>query len=360
MLRFRAAIVLALASGAVSAQSDDPLFTGGDEAENASGIDWIGDVLLRRDQVNGLENREPVDRVRARGRFGLRWQRDAWEFGGAVELSQGSDANKDNRRNNDNEESDDANVDELYARWSPTDATSVTLGKTAFPVALTPLVWDDAMRPVGVSVSHDIAFGELDRLRLAGGYFAGDHLYGDDSRIGALQAAWTFREGAPWSGEVALAYLDFDDLEDIVREGLARTNRRVSGRLVSDYELLDVQFALRSSAWEIPFEARLDLVRNLGADQQRDGARFSTVFGTSRVADSWELGLAYERIQRDAVMAAFNASDWWFHSFMRGFMPWVGYGITDNVSVRLAGFFERRDDQREDVERLLLDVRASW
>jgi len=342
-------------------QSDDPLFSGAaDEPENASGIDWIGDALLRRDTVNGLENREPVDRLRARVRAGLRYNAEAWEFGVAVEGAQGSDANKDNRRNNDNEESDDANLDEAYVRWLPGELTQVTLGKTAFPIALSPMLWDDDLRPIGASAEHGFALGEFSRLRLAGGWFAGDHLYGDDSRIAAAQAAWFINEGAPWSGEVALAYLEFDDLEELTREGLARTNRRAAGVLVSDYELLDLQLALRSSAWSIPLEARLDLVKNLGADDQDEGIRASAVFGTSEGAGNWEVGLAYERIQRDAVMAAFSADDWWFHSFMRGFMPWVAYGITDRVDVRVAGFFERRDDQLEDVERLLIDLRATW
>lgn len=351
-----------LSAEADGAQSDDPLFAGEDEAaaDNASGIDWIGEALLRRDTVSGLENRDPVDRLRARVRAGLRYTRDAWEFGAALEGAQGSDANKDNRRNNDNEESDDANLDEAYVRWLPGESTQLTLGKTAFPIALSPMVWDDDLRPVGVSGEHSFPTGEFSRLRLVGGYFAGDHLYGDDSRIAAAQAAWLINEGAPWSGEVALAYLEFDDLERLTREGLARTNRRVAGRLASDYELLDLQLALRSSAWSIPFEARLDLVKNLGADEQDEGVRASAVFGTREGAGNWEVGLAYERIQRDAVMAAFSADEWWFHSFMRGFMPWIAYGITDRVDVRVAGFFERRDGQLEDVERLLIDLRATW
>jgi hypothetical protein len=361
-IRYLLGVVLASACGIAAAQ-DDPLFAEESEAVEADdddGFDWLGDLLLRRDQVNGLANRAPVDRFRARARFGFRYTTGEWEFGAAAEASQGSDANKDNRINNDNERSDDANLDQAYARWTPSDATAITLGKTLFPLSLTPLTWDNDLRPIGASVDHSIGIGELDRLRLVGGYFAGDHLYGDDSRIAAAQATWFIREGAPWSGEVSIGYLDFDDLDDLARNGLGRTNRRAAGRYVSDYELLDLQFALRASAWEVPFEARLDLVRNLGADDRRDAARFSTIFGRADIANAWELGLAYERIQRDAVLAAFNADDWWFHSFARGFMPWLAYGITDNVSVRLAGFFERRDDQPDNIDRLLLDVRAVW
>jgi len=109
-----------------------------------------------------------------------------------------------------------------------------------------------------------------------------------------------------------------------------------------------------------PINARLDLVHNFGADDQRDGARFSLVLGSSLEARGWEVGYAVQRIQRDAVMAAFSADDWWFHSFARGSMPWIAYGFTDHVNLQLSNFFERRDDQPRRVHRMLLDLRVRW
>jgi hypothetical protein len=130
--------------------------------------------------------------------------------------------------------------------------------------------------------------------------------------------------------------------------------------LVSDYRLLDVQVGLRHPVGDLPLEWRLDVVRNTGADDLDDGVRGSVVLGSADVAHGWEFGFSYQRIQRDAVMAAFNEDDWWFHSFARGAMPWVAYGFDDTWSIRLAGFLERRDDQLETVDRLLLDLRARW
>lgn len=324
---------------------------------------WQGDVLLRRDQVNGLAAREPVDRLRLRARFGGAYATELLELGVIGEGAIGSDANDGNRRNNDNEESDDANLDSAYLRWLAGDATTLTVGKAASPLALSPMLWDADLRPVGAVLEHAIARGDFDRLTFVGGYFAGDHLYRDDSRIAALQAGWHWHEGAPVSFSAWLTYLDFTDLDTLAREGLARTNRRVAGALASDYELLDLQLAWRTqldAIGGVPFELRGDVVRNLGADAADTGARLSAVFGSSRVERGLEVGLAYERIERDAVMAAFNEDDWWFHSAMRGFMPWVAYGLSDSVSVRVAGFFERRDDQGEDVERLLVDLKAAF
>ncbi len=121
---------------------------------------------------------------------------------------------------------------------------------------------------------------------------------------------------------VLLSYpVDFSDLEgQLTRRGLTRTNRRVpaNGPLLGDYRLLDLQLVGRTAVGEWPLEARVDVVRNLGADDQRDGARFSLVLGSRFQPGGWEFGYSNQRIQRDAVLAAFNEDDWWFHSFTHG------------------------------------------
>ena len=58
------------------------------------------------------------------------------------------------------------------------------------------------------------------------------------------------------------------------------------------------------------------------------------------------LGLMHGRLapdEKDAVMAAFNSDDWWFHSAMRGQLVWIGYGLDATWNLRLAAFHERRD-----------------
>lgn len=360
----RAALLAAIAwCAGAQAQEVDPI-TGEPIADDAvageSPWAFFGDALVRVDQVNNLLGRDEVDQLRSRVRFGLQWTGDGLEFGVAVEGALGSESNDDVRRNNQNERNDGGNLDQAWLRWLPNDDTTLQLGKAELPFAFTPLWWDADLRPLGASASWSTPVGELDRIGLAAGWFAGQHLYDDDSRIAAVQGTWRIHEGATTSGDVALGYFVFDDLEQLARNGLTRTNRRVGTRLVSDYRLADLQLGLRHLFGEVPFETRLDLVRNFGADDQRDAARFSVVVGDARVPRGWEFGYATQRIQRDAVMAAFNEDDWWFHSFARGSMPWVSYGIDATWSVRVAGFFERRDDQPDRVDRLLIDLRARF
>jgi len=342
-------------------EADDPLLEGWDEApEVAPSGGLFGDFSLRGDRVTGFTARDEVERVRGRLRIGWRGVSDQIEYAIAVKGGLGSDDNRDNRRNNDNERSDGGGLDQAFVRWLPSEDTALTVGKTDLPLALTPMVWDYDLRPVGVSLRQRWSVGELDALRATVGWFAGDHLYGDESRIAAAQLGWFWREGAPFSADVQLAFLDFSGLERATVEGLTRTNRRMGSQLVSDYRLLDLQFGARWQLEEKALQARLDLLRNLGADDEDDGVRASLVYGDADLQPGWELGLSYQRIQRDAAQAAFNEDDWWFHSFARGVMPWVGYGLDDGWSLRASLFIERRDASEETLRRLLLEVRKQF
>jgi len=332
-----------------------------DEADTKT-WSWFGDLMLREDHVTGIPRADDsIERTFGRARLGVLYDPiPTLEFGGAVKLAASSQDNAEDRINNLNERSNDIALDQLFVRWRPGESTSFLLGKSVFPLELSPLTWDADLRPVGVSGQTSIALGEFDRLALTAGYFNGNLPYGDDSRIGAVQAAYRWHEGAPTSAGILLSYLDFSSLDKLTSQGLSRTNRRIGTHLISDYHLLDLQLVGRFHPGDWPLETRLDLLRNLGADDQRDGARLSVVLGDRRQPHGWEFGFAAQRIQRDAAMAALNADDWWFHSFAHGVMPWIGYGFDATWSMRLAGFHEQRDGVSQHTDRLLLDLYAQW
>ena len=333
-----------------------------EEPEAARSWSWFGDFWTGYDHVSGLpNNRDDLSRVRSRLRAGMLWNvSPTWEIGGSARLALGSDSNDDNRRNNDNERSDDVGLDQLFIRWRPGEQTSMTFGKTPLPLDLSPMLWDADLRPAGVALDQSVPLSEFDRLQFVVGYFAGEHLYGDESRIGAAEVAWRWHEGAPFHAAAIASYLDFSDLDELTQEGLARTNTIVGGHLVNDYRLLDLQLIGHGEVAHWPVEVRIDVVDNLGADDSHQGARGSLVVGDRTRARGWEFGFAAQRIQRDAVMAAFNSDDWWFHSAVRGQLLWIGYGIDRTWNLRLAGFHERRDGLDEYTDRIRLDLTANW
>ena len=356
------ALALALLCVASPALAQDAILGAEETAEAPKNWGWLGDFWAGYDHVSRIPNdRDDLSRVLTRVRPGFFWNfAPEWEAVGVARVTQGSDSNDDNRSNNDNERSDSIGLDQLFVRWRPGDATSVTLGKMPFPLELSPMVWDVDLRPAGAALDQSFALSEFDRLQLVAGYFAGQHLYGDESRIGAAQLAWRWHEGAPTHAAALLSYIDFDDLGELTSQGLARTNTIVDHVLVNDYRLLDLQLVgnLRLGAW--PIEARLDVVNNLGADVSNEGLRGSVVFGNAQLPHAWEFGAVAQRIQRDAVMAAFNSDDWWFHSAARGQMLWVGYGLDATWSLRLSGFHERRDGLDEYTDRIKVDLTARW
>lgn len=364
----RALLGLAVLSPATQAQDELGLGSAANaNADPSSAALWSPflDLQARFERTVDIPARsDDIERFRLRLRGGLIWTGDSGlELGAALKAQVASSNNIDTRRNLDNERSDQILLDQLYARYALNESSSLTLGKTEFPLQLTPLVWDSDLRPIGASARFSSAVGNYSNFSLDLGYFAPDHLFDDNSRLAAVQAALGFNQGAPSSASLRIAYLDFSDLQRLIDGGLGRTNRTVLDRgqrvFVSDYRLLDVIASGSIAVADKPLELTLDYVRNLGADDQDTGARASLVWGDARQG-GLELGFAYQRMQRDAMLAAFSDDEWWFHSFARGGMPWIGYGFNDQWRVRVAGFRERRDAIAEPTERLLLDVFGNW
>lgn len=327
--------------------------------DSESSWEAYGQARLRVDQVENLPNGGDVDRGRFHGLFGLRNTGfDRFEFGAAVKVAVGTDSNADNVRFLDNEESDEVLLGEAYLRYFAGPDTLIEVGMTPLPLLLTPAVWDHDLRTMGASIQQDFSIRDFDRLSFLAGRFQGMHIDESETELNAFQASWEILEGAPKGGAVRLGYLDFDALDGLVGDGRTRTNRlRVgspTGALANDFELLDLQLEM---VWPTRFGgllAQVDLVQNLAADEDDQGARVSLILGNAERNGGWEFGYSQQRIQREAVMAAFNEDDWWFPTAMRGYMPWVSWG-SGNVHVRLAAFIERRDDREEHLKRLLLD-----
>ena len=363
ILRICVVLLLTLVTSVSVAQSsDEDALLMSQEEPQASTTHFIADLWLNQDHVSGLpNNRTDINRTRGRLRFGVGGVfASNWDFTTTARIAQGSDENRDNRRNNDNERSDSFGVDQVLLRWHTSEMASLQFGKAPLPLDLSPMLWDPDLRPAGFAYEHSFALGEFDRLHLVAGYFAGQHLYGDTSRIGTAQIAWRWRDGAPTRGSASLSWLDFSGLGELTRQGLGRTNAQAGGDFRSDYRLLDLQLGAHTELGSWPIDLHLDLVRNLGADFARDGARLSLSAGDHRQPGGLEFGVAIERIQREAVLAAFNSDDWWFHSNMRGQLGWIAYGIDRTWSLRLSGFRERRDGLDEQTHRLRLDVNAGW
>ena len=343
------ALILAQVSNA-QAQSDTD--------EEAAQTQWFGDAQLRYDHVSFNWPREDLDRGKLNFRPGVRWLLgENLELTLAARLAVGSDSNSDNAENLDNGKSDAATLDQWFLAYFTESGGAFRIGKHALPQAFTPMLWDADLRPVGVSFVQRTPVGDFDEMEFSVGAYKVDHYLDDDPVLVNAQLGYRWRPGAPLSMEVFASYWHFEELDGLSAAGARRTNSGFA-LMRDDFQLADIQFSLLGrSEGGYPWLWRTNVVENVSANQETQGVRTEFIAGDARSnPGQWEWGISYQRVQENAVVAAFNEDDWWFPTRMRGAMPWVSYGIMPGMWVRLAGFYERRDDQTSGrLERAILD-----
>ena len=332
-----------------------------EELDDTTGeFELFGAIQLRADMVRDLPRpiENDFERGTARGIIGIRWSpTEIIELGVAAKANLSTQSNKEVRFNLDNERADDVSIDEFYVKLVFSENTQVTIGQSIFPLELSPMIWDEDLRPQGISINHIIDIGQFNSLEFTAGSFLANHLFGDDTKINALQTAFRFGQGKNMGFDFIASYIDYSDIDDLGRRGLGRTNfLDADRRHRNDFNLLDLQFGLHLNQHTFPISAKLNLVDNLAVGKKSFGARVDLIFGDSFQQQGVEFGFAAQRVQYEAVLAAFNDDDWWFASGMRGSTAWLSYGFSDSLRMRLAGFDERYDRAPKHNKRLLLDL----
>jgi len=353
-----------LCSGASLAQDLPGIGTAGADstpAPIAAGRTFspLGDLRVRGDFVRALPSgRDDLDRARSFLRFGLAaTPHRAVELGVAFEAALGSDDNADNARNNDNEPSDDFNLDLAYVRWQPLSRATLWAGRHALPLQLTPLVWDDDLRPVGATVGLRRPWRQFDTWSFAAGGFEVRSLSEDDwTQLLTAQAGYSWQDGGPQGADVRAAFLHWSSIDDLVVDGLSRTNAIRNGRFVADFDLGDLALAWRLRPAGVACRLDGEIVENFGADTESAAWRAAVTLGDLWLPGHFEVRYAFHRIERDAVLAAFNSDDWWFHSRFRGHRAGIAVAAGHGLTLGVSGSAERRDDLSTWTKRLLLDL----
>ncbi|HYM80053.1 MAG TPA: hypothetical protein VEY91_01425 [Candidatus Limnocylindria bacterium] len=319
-----------------------------------------GDIRVRRDDVRDRPGAADFHRQRLTVRTGLTWAPagNPLRIEAGVRASLGSDHNRESWSSFDNEVADGFDVDRLMARVSSAAGDGLEIGKMRMPMPLTELLWDGDLRPVGVAVATSFSWTRLEGLTAAAGAFTRSRLDGDDARVLAAQVGFASNPARP-GGDVRLSYLAFDELGT----GLARQNRVVvtpeGARLAPDFGVLDLQIGGHAHFGRVALTLRLDGAINLATeDDARRAVRTRLAAGGTDAPFGLEGGWIYQRIERDAVPGAFNSDDWWFHSRAQGHSAFVNAGVGRAVSLRIAGFVEKRDNVADATRRLIVELRA--
>jgi hypothetical protein len=323
------------------------------------------DLLLRADGVHDVPNPQvrSVERVIGRLRPGFRLElgHPSVILGARAYLSASSDENSGEAAKFDNQRPNEAALDQLFLEYRPpTVDLTLLAGKFQMPFRSTEMLWDGDLQPQGVAVELGLPpAGQLGSHRLSAGAFFRSYLFHDRSEIYGLQWSGDLIDRAELGAELAIAYYRFGNLDPLIGSGRQRTNRTVvvdgRRRFLSDFDLFDLLLRLRFTLGGRPLRAHVDYIHNFGADDHNNALELRLKLGQADALFAWHLRYVFQKVERDAVVAAFSGDEWWFHSAHHGHLFGAALGLGAGTFVELTGIVQKRDDLDEPLERILVD-----
>ena len=114
---------------------------------------------------------------------------------------------------------------------------------------------------------------------------------------------------------------------------------------------------MRFPVGDVPVQVSLDGFDNFAAEQGRRLAFEAVVLaGQVGTPGDWRGFYAYQYIQRNATMGAYNTDDWWYHTWYQGHRLGVAWTFLPRVYLQGSFSVQRRLDAHFWVNRYLVDV----
>jgi hypothetical protein len=229
------------------------------------------------------------------------------------------------------------------------------------------LVWDGDLSPEGVAGAYKTALGESTELFANGGGFwirkdegdeGGQGLWG--AQVGLTQAL----EGVKVTG--GISYFDYGGVQGdptLNYKGKSSGNIFENGVYVSDFNIIELFGELGFSLMDIPMGFFGNFVCNTGAEHTSEdqGYMMGYTFNKAKDPGTWQAGYNYRRIEKDAVVGAFNDSD-----FIGGGTDGHGHELTfkyivaKNVATSVGYFLNEKGDDNNAYRRLHVAVELKF
>jgi hypothetical protein len=355
------------------------------EVSKVKGADWAskikfkGDLRYRHEMI--AQDREvsgsaedAADRTRHRIRARVALDAKVTDNSNVVVqlATGGTDPRSSNQTLGDNSTRKSIGVDLAYAEYRFMPGAAASLGKIKNPVWRPgqSLFWDGDFNPEGGSVTFDrgMLFGSAYGWWLTEQFNSNPAGENSDANLFGVQAGLKF---ALLGGETRLAaqYFDCGACQDnsplynnnangntTYRVGTSTTNL-----LQYDYQILQLSGEMGTTLFELPFSFWADYARNMASDVEHDTAyAVGVTLGKASNAKTWEAGLFYQSVDKDALFAQFIDSD--FGDGATDAEGWVikgGYAWVKNVSFNGTYFINTRQKdvgEELDYNRLQLDI----
>jgi len=337
-------------------------------AQEKSRLSFTGDLRYRNESfdVQYVDRNRDRDRIRARLNANFRVNDT---ITGVVAITTGStDPRSGNQTLTDQNARKDFDLDKAYVVWAPNAQWKVTAGKQVYGWTRSPgLFYDNDISPEGVTINY--ATGNFfaatfydwlaERALSFGNVTNGTNT---DSIMFGAQLGYKIPFSDAVKLTVAASYMDFDGVQgwnplfgassfgNTTTASPAVCNRTLAAGtacLLSDYDIVEVFGDLTASVGGRPLRFFADYAQNTAAEVNPvAGEKLDTAYSAgisygaaSAVKGTWELGLLYQQVEKDALFGQLLDSDFGDgNTDTKGFALRGGYTVARNWTLNATLF----------------------
>lgn len=332
-------------------------------AQGRAALSFAGDLRYRNESfdVQYVDRDRQRDRIRARINANFRVNDT---INGALALSTGNDDPRSGNQTLDGQNSRKGfALDLAYVTWAPNANWKVTAGKQRYPWVRTgSLFFDNDINPEGIAVgfTHGNLFVNtyydwlVERALSFSNTTTGTNV---DSIMFGGQVGYRIPFSDAVRLTVAATYFDFNGVQgynplfgassfgNTTTTSAAVCNRSLPANtpcLLSDFNVLELSSDLTASIGGKPLRFFLDYAKNDAAEvNPAAGEKLDTAYAAgvsynaaSAAKGTWEVGLLYQKIEKDALFGQFLDSDFGDgNSDTKGFVIRGGYTLARNWTI---------------------------
>ncbi len=263
-------------------------------------------------------------------------------------------------------------VDRAFVTLKPVKEFNALAGRFGVPFESTDLEFDPDLNLEGIALTYQslakskgASFIPFIRV---GGFWAQERATGPDQDLFGAQLGGRLTAGKS-SVMLAAAYYDWGNVKHLPTlfnpsKGFGNTTTGTTATAyVWDYNILDVNAQVRWKGDKLDATVLGNFIQNTDPDSENTAWLAGVLLKWKAVKADWDFSYSYRMIERDAVIGAFNDSDFGGggtnsegHRFAAGITP-----IT-NTRVGLTWFANQRDPDGADLhyERLMADLEVKF
>ncbi len=340
-------------------------------ADWAGKLKWKGDFRYRHEMIEE-ETRADRTRQRIRARLGLDAKvSDTVKAGFQIATGSADDPRSTNATLTDANQRKDIQLDLAYVDWQAFADTTITAGKQKYPWYRPggSMIYDGDVNPEGVAIKWGSKSGPF---ASAWGMWLSEVSSGADANVAGAQLGWATSYGLT----VAVTYQDFGAIQNsslsfadypagnstYAANSACNLPAPATGATQCyryDYNLLGLSAEYSFMVGTLPLSIWGDYIENQDPSDLNTGYDIGFKLGKASDPGSWEVGLLYQDVEKDAQWGGFLDSDFAGGTTQgKGVQVKGGWVPVKNLALNLTYFDNTRNydtTSERDYQRLQLD-----